>query len=167
MTAGPAELSEGLVREIGLDPVRLRLGSIDIRPVAVGWATVDLERAATELAPRGTSAEPGLADELLGAAVWHVRGGTGAATAPAGPSLVLLEPIAEGRLAAALARRDEGPAVLYVAPIGRGLRASLGLLAEDGIRTRDGGGPFGPEGLVLGGTAAGPLLVLVAVPSQP
>ncbi|MFO1538920.1 MAG: hypothetical protein ACKOTZ_00485 [Chloroflexota bacterium] len=74
--------------------------------LAIGWATVDLERS---LAALGAAAEAGpeVAEPALGARARVVA---------AGPvPLVVLEPVTEGRLAAALARRGEGIAALWVA----------------------------------------------------
>ena len=78
------------------------------RLVAIGWATVDLERTVAEL---GTlDARPTDHDDLLGARALRMD---------AGPvTLLLLEPSTEGRLAAALARRGEGMVALYVAADG-------------------------------------------------
>lgn len=76
--------------------------------LALGWATIDADRHATELTastqPSGRTPRP---ESALGARAL-VQEGTGSA-------LVLLEPITEGRLAAALARRGEGPVCLYIA----------------------------------------------------
>ena len=127
---------------------------------AIGWATVDAERAAAEL--RRVLALP-----LVDPVALPAEGPLGARCLrlerdDEGPALVLLEPTTEGRLAAALARRGEGVAVAWVAP---GLddtrllaRANLGGLVLSAV----GRGPFGTERLVLGGPAWGPHLVLAA-----
>jgi hypothetical protein len=73
---------------------------------ALGWATVDAERAASEFG-RPFLGEP-LEDALLGARAQRLGAG-GRLT------LILLEPATEGPLAAALARNGEGPVCLYVA----------------------------------------------------
>ena len=167
MIGEPAVLGAALVREAGLDPRRLRLGPIDVRAVAVGWATVELDRAATELPPSPARAIAEAApDELLGATVRLV---TGAPDSDDGSpiGLVLVEPWTEGPLTASLARRGEGPLVLYLAPRTGDLRSAVERLAAVGIRSRAGRGPFGAAALVLGGPVGGPLLVLVAVPSEP
>jgi hypothetical protein len=73
--------------------------------LALGWATVDASRAARafpEVAFRAVADE-----EALGARARAGRWGR--------IDLILLEPAAEGRLAAALARHGEGPVALYVA----------------------------------------------------
>ncbi len=77
---------------------------------AIGWGTVELDRAERELGfvPVAGTWVPATRDEHLGAA---------ARLGPAiegNPRLVLLEPDTEGRLAAILARHGEGVAVGYV-----------------------------------------------------
>jgi hypothetical protein len=170
----PTLAAAALAREAGL--VRVRVGeeqawTLDggeaVRIVGIGWATVDLERAAADLelagadiASPGAMFEPGVGDDLLAAASLVGR--------PVGqPVVILLEPISEDRLAAGLARRGEGPLALYVAPVHGSLGTSLDRLAAAGIRTRTGQGPVGEAALVLGRPAAGPQLILVAVPSEP
>jgi hypothetical protein len=74
------------------------------RLLAVGWATVDWERAAAELGQ--AALEPADPEPALGARAWRARTGS--------IDLVLLEPSTEGRLAAFLARHGEGLAVLYL-----------------------------------------------------
>jgi hypothetical protein len=112
--------------------------------LAIGWATVDLERAAsafTEMAIEAVAS-----DDLLGARA-------SVAAPPTGPRIVFLEPVTEGRLAAFLARRGEGPAALYlIVPVSKDVRAVLSL---------SGSGPFGPQSLVRGGLRDGPYLLVV------
>ena len=141
---------------------RLRLrGEPDLLALlAIGWATVDVERAAAEL--RGILNLP-----LVEPVALPAEGPLGARCLRLeidgdGPSLVLLEPNREGRLAASLARRGEGVAAAWVAP---GLddtrlraRANLGGLVLSAV----GRGPFGTERLVLGGPAWGPHLLVTA-----
>lgn len=141
---------------------RLRLrGEPDrSRLLAVGWATVDSDRAEAEL--RGALALGGGAsvalprDEHLGATCRRL------ALEAEGPAVLLLEPDTEGRLAASLARRGEGPVAAWLAPgvDDHGLRAraavagmTLSTLAR---------GPFGLQRLVLGGPSHGPHLLLAA-----
>ena len=107
--------------------------------VAIGWATVDAERAATEL--------PGIVfvavepETALGARAWLGR--TGAV------DLVLLEPSTEGRLAAALARRGEGLAVLYLAVEGLADATGMTALGRPGrLLAHD--KPWGPFIVVVG-----------------
>jgi len=122
--------------------------------LGVGWATVDLDRAAAGFAH---PPEPLADDRLLGARCRLVAGQ---------PALVLLEPINEGRLAASLARWGEGPAALYVAIPGAGESVLASYLAT--LRSRSvqvsapADGPFGSAVVVRGGTAWGPHVVLIA-----
>jgi hypothetical protein len=89
----------GLVR--GLSALR----GIDApRLLAVGWATVDIERTLADLG--ATDAAPAADEALLGARAWRVHAGA--------TTVLVLEPITEGRLAAALARRGEGICALYL-----------------------------------------------------
>jgi hypothetical protein len=78
---------------------------------AIGWATVDLERAERELGEAlGVVLDfrPAPRDRRLGA---RTRVGR---PFGASPSLVLMEPDTEGRLAAILARHGEGVALVVV-----------------------------------------------------
>jgi hypothetical protein len=163
----PSALATALAREAGLAGVsgatgleRTLDGGEAVRIVGIGWATVDLERAAAALASPEVVFEPGADDDLLSAAALVAR-------PVAGPVVIVLEPMSEGRLAAGLARRDEGPLALYLAPVRGSLGSSLQRLAQAGIRTQRGRGPFGDAALVLRRPAAGPQLILVAVPSEP
>ncbi|MEO8229919.1 MAG: hypothetical protein ABI628_09185 [Chloroflexota bacterium] len=138
------------------------LGGVPLSVVGIGWATVELDRAATELgSTAGYDVEPAEPDALLGATARIGR------AAGSGPVAVLLEPFTEGRLAAFLARHGEAPAVLYVVPPAGGLEAAVARLTAARIRTRSGSGPLGPAALVLGRSADEPQLILVAVPSEP
>ncbi len=118
------------------------------RPVAVGWVTVETERAERELAEAfGT----GLGvfgdapdDHILGARCRIAAGG------PAG-IVAILEPATEGRLAEALARLGEGPAVVWFA---HGVVPTLGTSAPSA-------GPFGPERLVDRGVRDGRHVLLL------
>jgi hypothetical protein len=66
---------------------------------------------------------------------------------------VVLETATEGLLAAALARHDEGPRVVWIAP-------------DDpaDVAGRPSPGPFGPERLLPGGPADGLRRLLVSLP---
>jgi hypothetical protein len=125
--------------------------------LAVGWATVELDRAARELAHLLAP------DAGFGAAASSVLLGARCRSAPAAEAglwIALLEPDTEGRLAASLARSGEGWAATWVLapPSGTG---TGGLSAARP-------GPFGPERLRLGRGLAGPhRLVVEAVPSPP
>jgi hypothetical protein len=154
-------LAGDLLREAGLDERGPAIGPIGVRPVAVGWATVELDRVAPTLL--GQPWRAGEPDALLGATT-AVRAAPGEEPST---RLVLLEPFTEGRLAGSLARRGEGPAVLYLSPVGTSLRTARERLAGAGIRTRSGRGPLGEAALVVGRAAGSPQLVLVAVPSAP
>ena len=120
----------------------------DPHVVAIGWATVELDRAAVELADRlrpGATFEDAEPSEHLGA-FCRIAPGPGS-----GPAIALLEPSTEGRLAATLARHGEGWLVTWVAEEG----------APSGERSAERPGPFGPERLVLGGPASGPHVLVI------
>jgi hypothetical protein len=137
-------------------------GAVATEPLdlaAVGWATVELERAARDV---GGTWEPAAHDRLLGATAWR--------SPQDHPATLLLEPNTEGRLAGALARHGEGPIALYLRARDPGRVGAV-------LRARPGSGPFGEEWLIPGLNPAGPYLILVAeqpapedpdrVPSQP
>lgn len=137
--------------------------------IAVGWATVDLDRAATELAPLldpGTAFEDAADSVLLGA---RCRVGRASRMErPDGATMViLLEPRTEGRLAATLARHGEGwcatweiaDAVIGDAPGAyRDPGRDPGALATSARRA----GPLGEERLLSDGPASGPHRLLVS-----
>ena len=123
------------------------------RVIAVGWATVDLDRTIRALA-----AELGVAPEAFVAADdSQAIGGTGR-VAPGvlagGRSLAILEPVTEGVLAGTLARWDEGPRIVWI--------------ETDDVGAAQGGpavpGPFGPEHLIAGQPADGLLRLVVPSP---
>jgi hypothetical protein len=130
------------------------LGSLEI--AGVGWATVELERAARELSATPAARwDAAPRDVLLGARSRRLVAGE------PGPAIVLLEPDTEGRLGAALARFGEGVAAIYLAaegpdpiPTGEGGRAG-------GDPARSAGGPLGPARLVPGRPAWGPHVLLL------
>lgn len=130
--------------------------------LAVGWSTVELDRAEAELdmwlaagAARATRHDP------------HLGGTVRLRDAPElpGTRLAFAEPDTEGRLAASLARDGEGPCALYLAPAA-GFAAWRASARRRGVvLARRGPGPLGPQLLVLGGPVAGPhLLVVDAAP---
>ena len=88
-------------------------------PIGVGWATVELDRAAREL---GIAVAEAAADPALGAACRS-------AVLADGTVLVLLEPSTEGRLAGTLARLGEGPHVTWWTwddePVGSGVPVAV------------------------------------------
>jgi len=126
--------------------------------LALGWATVDTERAATEfvkaldLPGTATSVDR---DRLIGAYAHQLVD----ERFPGG-RLLILEPSTEGRLAATLARDGEGPAVLYLGAFD-GLDAWIARARKLGVvvsRAED--GPLGRSVVILGGSPSGPHLVV-------
>lgn len=120
------------------------------RPIALGWATVELDRAATELSLAGgfpPAAFVPAADSIALGARCRVAVGILAG----GLALAILEPSTEGRLAATLARFGEGPAAVWCATV-----ADVAAAAQP-VRP----GPFGPERLVPGGPTHGPHRFLI------
>jgi hypothetical protein len=113
--------------------------------VALGWATVDIERAAAGWPAAAIRALPD--DPHLGARVVRVDGVD---------RIVLLEPVTEGRLAASLARFGEGPVAVYLRPpgtaSGRHSAIELGPTAD---------GPFGRQALLGGAQRFGPHVVAI------
>ncbi|MFL5779348.1 MAG: hypothetical protein ACJ761_10445 [Chloroflexota bacterium] len=146
MSATARALEELAVTALGLSRL-----SGEVRVVGLGWATVELDRAARWLAselPGSGPFEPGSGDELLAASCRIGPSGLGAA-----PWLVLLEPDKEGRLAALLARRGEGPIAAWIVPE-NGFESA-------GRMSAGGDGPFGPQRLILGGAAGDPQVLVV------
>ncbi len=116
------------------------------RVLAIGWATVELDRAAREFAADGAiEALPG--SEHLGCACRRLM------TAAADIPVVLMEPTTEGRLAATLARHGEGWAAAWL----RAAPADSALGPLSAARP----GPLGVERLILGGAVAGPHRLVV------
>lgn len=126
--------------------------AIDGRLVAVGWATVELDRAAVELA-----GELGLVPEAFLDAADSIALGARCRVAAGAldgvVALAILEPSTEGQLAQMLARRDEGPAAIWLAPGGD---------ASVTDRPPPTAGPFGPERLLRDATADGLRRLLVS-----
>lgn len=126
--------------------------------VAVGWATVELDRAASQVgAALGVvpgAFEDAAPEPLLGA---HCRLGP-VIEGPGegrGFRVVLLEPSTEGRLAATLARLGEGPAAAWV----ERRSAMPSRLSVEAV------GPLGAARLVLGGPIHGPHILLLGTPA--
>ncbi|HEY8437477.1 MAG TPA: hypothetical protein VIK65_02585 [Candidatus Limnocylindrales bacterium] len=142
------------------DPV-LDGGDDELSTVATIVGTVELDRALREHGQNAAAAAGAIADPHLGAAVVVVDAG--------GARLALAEPTTEGRLAASLARHDEGPLGEYVAlRPGDTLaayrrRAAASGVAVSGVEP----GPFGPSVLVLARPATGPHLIVVEARSIP
>ena len=147
-------------------PAAVGIGAEPLELVGLGWCTVDLEQAESDLdpwlGPRPSGPPPGMdfdaaglwADEHLGARAL-LREGAGLP----GEWMVLLEPSTEGRTAASLARDGEGPCALYLRPA-VGLDAWLDAAREGGVTAsshRD--GPFGVQ-VLLAGNPAGPHVIV-------
>lgn len=134
--------------------------------LAIGWATIDLDRAARSILPEArpgggrtttSTSRPGAHwDESLGARsrLLPVR--------PGGLPVVLLEPSTEGRLAAALARFGEGPAALYVRVGSEPLVSVAERLRRSGLMIgRVDHGPLGEQLLAPSSRPWGPHVLLV------
>ena len=120
-------------------------------PVAgIGWATVELDRAAQELAVLSQFASSSR-DANLGAAARR-----SSLTDRSRPAIVLLEPDTEGLLAATLARFGEGVLVAYLGPLDR---ADVDDTPNLGPPRP---GPLGPARLVIGRPAWGPHALVLA-----
>jgi hypothetical protein len=118
--------------------------------VGVGWATVERDRAAGELADLAVFRDA-QRDANLGAFARRSH--------PAGrsrPAIVLLEPDTEGLLAATLARFGEGVRVVYLGPLDR---ADIDDTPRLGPARQ---GPLGPARLVIGRPAWGPHALVLA-----
>ena len=133
--------------------------------LAVGWATVELDRAARELAhllQAGAGFSDATRSDALGA-----RCRVGPAADASSLSIVLLEPDTEGPLAGTLARFGEGWAATWATnrPSGERAPAEATTAGTRGVARL---GPFGPEWMLPGEGAAGNhRLVVDAVPSPP
>jgi len=131
-----------------------------LRVTGVGWATVELDRAAQEFAAR-LETEPGAFEPAADDVALGGRCRLARTALPGDRTLVLLEPSTEGRLAATLARFGEGPAVIWFSGNAPDLAAAT--LGEAGVTlsaTRD--GPLGGARLLLGGPVHGPHRFLLA-----
>jgi GNAT superfamily N-acetyltransferase len=120
--------------------------------VAIGWATVELDRAEREL---GSALGAGGWQAAERDAVLGARARLGPPLATDGPRVVLLEPDTEGRLAAFLARFGEGVGAVFVE------RRDGIATGPDGTSAVAGSGPLGRERL-LASPARGPYVLLVA-----
>ena len=127
----------------------------DLPVAGIGWATVELDRAARELAGAGPF-EMAPRDFALGASARRSPTRRGSL-----PALVLLEPDTEGLLAAALTRFGEGVLAVYLSPLDRADVDDTPRLGPSRP------GPLGPARLVIGRPAWGPhALVLAGVASR-
>jgi hypothetical protein len=131
--------------------------------VGIGWATVELERAADELLGAFTAAgapepdwQPAPREALLGASAWVTL------AAGARPAIVLLEPDTEGRLSATLARFGEGVAAVY-------LQRTADQAIDPARLGRSSPGPLGTSRMVLAGPTWGPHVIVIehALPNVP
>jgi hypothetical protein len=140
--------------------------------LAIGWGTVDHERAAA--ARTGVRYVFAGLDSLLGSASWLATDTSAAARQPAArssaqapPGELLMEPAREGPLAAALARHGEGPIAVYVRVLPRRWDDLHAELSSRGASLR---GPvplpFGDAYLVRPERPWGPFLIFVRVPSM-
>jgi hypothetical protein len=134
--------------------------------LAIGWSTVDHERAS--MSRSGVRFVFAGLDPLLGSAAWIATAlsSGGPSTTRDSPAELLLEPAREGPLAAALARFGEGPVALYVRIVASRWDALHAELARRGSTLR------GPISLPLGDAYLvrperpwGPFLLFVRVPS--
>jgi hypothetical protein len=135
--------------------------------VGIGWATVELERAAGELDAAFNRAgmpqpawTPAPRDDLLGATAWVSREWWPTWGSDDPPAIVVLEPDTEGRLAATLAKFGEGVGTVYLAARptdapGRIDAARLGRPAP---------GPIGSGRLVLARPTWGPNVIVLDRP---
>ena len=125
-------------------------------PVAgIGWATVELDRAARELSGAGPFS-PAARDASLGASARRSPLRQSGSLEPAHPAIVLLEPDTEGLLAAALARFGEGVLAVYLGPLDRADVDDTPRLGPPRS------GPLGPARLVIGRPAWGPHVFVLA-----
>jgi hypothetical protein len=141
--SSPSTVLEEALLALGIEP---SMTPGDGRPLAIGWATVELDRAARELgAVLGIDFASAAPSVHLGAACRR------SSSSVEGVVVVLLEPDTEGRLAATLVRHDEGWAAAWLAaePSRRGRTGPSHLSAARP-------GPFGRERLVLGAPITGP-----------
>ena len=140
------------------------LASPALRLAGVGWATVELDRAEAELEP-WLDPVTVARDATHEAPEPHLGARTRVRRSPGLPGevLVLAEPVAEGRLAASLARDGEGPCAMYLEPA-EGLQAWRAAAATRGIVTsKVRPGPLGAS-VLLAGSASGPHLIIVDRP---
>ena len=131
-------------------PDAIGSGAEQAHPCALGWATVDLDRAASELA-RDLRFSPDAFVDAGESLALGARCRVASDVLPGDLALVILEPATEGRLAATLARFGEGPAVTW-------------YRTDEPVAVRATGsrpGPFGPERLVAGDPVHGPHRLLI------
>jgi hypothetical protein len=123
---------------------------LELPIVGIGWATVELDRAAAELPGIGPF-EAAPRDPTLGASARRTRPADRSRAA-----IVLLEPDTEGLLAAALARFGEGVLVVDLGPLDRADVDDTPRLGPPRP------GPLGPARLVIGRPRWGPHALVLA-----
>jgi hypothetical protein len=160
VTAGGAgDRLRSLVAEVAGDPALRDIGG---RVAAVGWATVELDRGLLELSQAlDLAAErfvPATQSPSLGARCLLARDGL-----EPGVAVILLEPSTEGRLAASLARRGEGPAAIWL-EVARPSSTVVDLQRAGVASSVERPGPLGAERLLLGGRIHGPHRLFVERP---
>jgi hypothetical protein len=163
MTSEQLALPVQLATAIGptLHRVAAAMAPAEVVELIAGWATVELDRAESELAGSAGGSGPPSATPLLDDAI---LGSRTRRLASDGRTTILLEPSTEGRLAAALASHGEGWTAAYVLVSGADGAAMAGQLAAAGLKlSAEAPGPLGPERLVLGGPRDGPFVLLVVL----
>jgi hypothetical protein len=157
----------GAARQVLGDAAQRDGWVLELQLAAIGWVTVELERAADELAGLFRDAglpeptwSPGTRDELLGATAWVGTPPRSADRSGEYPLLVVLEPDTEGRVAATLTRSAEGVGAVYVS-------RARGASIDPSRLGRPSPGPLGAARLVLARPTWGPhVVVLDAAPSR-
>jgi hypothetical protein len=159
---------------------------LGLQIAGIGWASVELERAAGDLDAAFHRAgmpkpawTPASRDDLLGASAWSSNEWWPTWSQEEPPAIVVLEPDTEGRLAAALARFGEGVRAIYVAPRPEHLAprpdagSGSGETEQHAARidaTRLGTaapGPLGRARLLLARPAWGPHVIVLDRPLPP
>jgi hypothetical protein len=125
-----------------------------------GLATVDIDRKERDLVASFGRSAPVMSRDLpddtqLGARCRLVM------SVPGAVEILLLEPITEGRIAASLARFDEGVVAVYAVVSGDRLPTVRRDLRAGGLTlSGEGPGPFGPQHLVVGAPRWGAHLLI-------
>jgi hypothetical protein len=168
MTGPPADAATAARRLVEAGESILHAAAGDVPELAhalleaVGWATVDLDRAneafdVADVAGAGAGWQSTPRDAHLGATARSRV----TPLEPRGPTLILLEPDTEGRLAAALARHGERVAAIYVSGAAIATTATRSMLSDAAD------GPLGPARRLLGGQPDGPEILVLARPPEP
>jgi len=153
---GPLGRLRSLLAAVIGDPALVAIGA---QPVALGWATVELDRASLELGAE-LGIQPGQFIPAAPTPALGARCRMAQDVVPTGVALVILEPSTEGRLAASLARRGEGPAAVWLAVAS--LPEAVTTLRRTGVATSVPGiGPLGRECLLHDRPIHGPHRLVV------